>query len=207
MTKTQLIANYSCQEVTADVWEAFFSEHQAAVFSDEASISFDPIFSETDQAKLTSLRERMGDGLQWYFLIYADETPIGWHFGFQKSDLEYFMANTGILPEYQNRKIYSAFLSYIIQRAVDEGFQFITSIHHADNNAVIIPKLKAGFIIQSFGFLIQTMLLESNYGPMIQLVYPAKAIYRKTFSAGFGAKAMSAEMSRLIDASKPNQQP
>jgi hypothetical protein len=43
------------------------------------------------------------------------------------------------------------------------------------------------------------MILESNYGPMIQLVYPAKGIYRKTFSAGFGIKAISAEINKLID--------
>ncbi len=204
MSKTILFANYSVEEVTAETWEAFFSQHQSAVFPDEASVPFEPIFGETEQTKLAKLRERMVGSLQWYFLIFDNETPIGWHFGFQKSELEYFMANTGILPAYQNRKIYSAFLKYIIERVVDEGFQFITSIHHADNNAVIIPKLKAGFIIQVFGFLIQTMILESNYGPMIQLVYPAKDIYRKTFSAGFGAKAISAEMNRLIDESRLN---
>jgi Acetyltransferase (GNAT) family len=199
MNKVTLFADYYVEEVGAEVWEAFFGQHQTTVFPDEASIPFDPIFSDAERAKLTTLRENMAGGLQWYCLIFENETPIGWHFGFQKSELEYFMANTGILPDYQNRKIYSAFLTYIIQRAVDAGFQFITSIHHADNNAVLIPKLKAGFIIQSFGFLIQSMILESNYGPMIQLVYPAKDIYRKTFSAGFGAKAISTEMNKLID--------
>ncbi len=196
--KTRLSQSYSVEEVTAETWEVFFGEHQATVFPDEASIPFDPIFREPEQKKIAKLRENISGSLQWYFLIYDNETPIGRHFGFQKSELEYFMANTGILPEYQNRKIYSAFLKFIIERAVDEGFQFITSIHHADNNAVIIPKLKAGFIIQSFGFLIQTMILESNFGPMIQLVYPAKDIYRKTFNAGFGAKAISTEMNKLI---------
>ena len=199
MSKVSLFARYSVEDVSAETWEGFFGQHQAAVFPDEASIPFDPIFSVAEQTKMAALRANLAGGLQWYFLIYEAETPIGWHFGFQKSDLEYFMANTGILPEYQNRKIYSAFLKYIIGRAVDTGFQFITSIHHADNNAVLIPKLKAGFIIQSFGFLIQTMILESNAGPMIQLVYPAKDIYRKTFSSQFGNRAISAEINTLIN--------
>ncbi|SMB99450.1 conserved hypothetical protein [Hymenobacter roseosalivarius DSM 11622] len=89
------------------------------------------------------------------------------------------MANTGVLPAYQNRGIYSAFLRFIIQQVTDLGFQFLTSIHHSDNNAVLVPKLKAGFLIQSFGYLIQTMLLEAKYGPMIQLVYPTKPEYRQ----------------------------
>jgi hypothetical protein len=199
MSKTHLFQNYYVEEVTAEAWEAFFSEHVAIVFPDEASIPFDPIFSDTEKKKMAVLKRNFDRSSQVYCLILDGETPIGWHFGFQKSELEYFMANTGILPDYQNRKIYSAFLKYIIERAVNDGFQFITSIHHADNNAVIVPKLKAGFIIQSFGFLIQTMILESNYGPMIQLVYPVRDIYRKTFSARFGTKAISEEMNKLIN--------
>ena len=203
MSKIKLFDKYYVEEVTADVWEGFFAEHQAVVFPEEASVSFEPIFSEAEKTKLAALKGNLDKSVQLYFLIFDNEIPIGWHYGFQKSELEYFMANTGILPDYQNRRIYSAFLKYLIERAVNEGFQFITSIHHADNNAVLIPKLKAGFIIQSFGFLIQTMILESNYGPMIQLVYPAKPIYRKMFNSQIGAKAMSDEMGKLISASTP----
>ncbi len=198
MNKTHLLDSYYVQEVSAETWEAVFNQHQTTVFPDEDSIPFDGIFTDDEQAKMAVLKSNLASSLQRYFLIYDGETPIGWHFGFQRSELDYFMANTGIIPDYQGRGIYSAFLKYIIPRILDEGFQFITSVHHADNNAVIVPKLKAGFIIQSFGFLIQTMILESNYGPMIQLVYPAKDIYRKTFSARFGTKAISGEMNRLI---------
>lgn len=108
------------------------------------------------------------------------------------------MANTGILPDYQHRGIYSAFLKFAIARILDEGFQFITSIHHLDNNAVLIPKLKAEFLLQSTGFLIQTMILESNYSTIIQLVYPAKDIYRKLFDSRIGTSALNAEISQQM---------
>ena len=198
MPKTHLFAGYYVEETTAEAWEDFFSQHNALVFPDENSIPFDSIFTEEEKTKLNRLKGNLAGSLQLYFLIYDHETPIGWHFGFQKSELEYFMANTGILPDYQHRGIYSAFLKFAIARILDEGFQFITSIHHLDNNAVLIPKLKAGFLIQSTGFLIQTMILESNHGTMIQLVYPAKAMYRKLFDSRIGTKALNEEIQKQI---------
>ena len=198
MPKVHLFATYYVDEVNAEAWEKFFVQHQALVFPDEESISFDSIFTDDEKTKLARLKANVASSLQLYFLIYDGETPIGWHFGFQRSELEYFMANTGILPHYQHRGIYSAFLTYAINRILDEGFQFITSIHRPDNNAVLIPKLKAGFLIQSTGFLIQTMILESNYGVMLQLVYPAKAVYRRLFDARIGTHALNREISQAI---------
>lgn len=198
MRKVHLFDSYYVEEVGSDEWDAFFSLNQAIVFPDEDSIPFDSIFSEEEKTKLAKLKGNLASSLQLYFLIFDNETPIGWHFGFQKSELEYFMANTGILPDYQNRKIYQAFLKYAIERVLDEGFQFIISVHHLDNNAVLIPKLKAGFLIQSTGFLIQSMILESNYGTMIQLIYPAKEIYRTMFGSRMGTKALNEELGKRM---------
>ena len=197
MTNVQLKDSYFVKEVSFEEWHQFFEEHVNQVFPDEQSISLNFLLNPTEQTKLGSLQANLSQRKELYFLLLDDDKPIGWHFGFQRSELEYFMANTGILPEYQNRKIYSSFLTYAIQRITDEGFQYITSIHHANNNAVLIPKLKAGFLIQSFGFLIQTMILESNYGPMIQLVYPTKTAYRKLFEPQFGIKALNESLTHL----------
>ncbi|WP_046246159.1 GNAT family N-acetyltransferase [Hymenobacter terrenus] len=184
MSKTILFGDYYVAKVSPEEWEEFFSEHEARVFPNEVSLPLDAALSPTEKDKLTKLRQNLTGILSFYFLIYENERPIGWHFGFQRGDLEYFMANTGILPEYQNRKIYSAFLKYAIEQIIEEGFQYITSVHNSDNNAVLVPKLKAGFLIQAMGFLIQPMLLETNYGTMIQLVYPAKDTYRQMFGPG-----------------------
>ena len=201
-TQTPLKDSYSVKEVGFDEWHQFFEEHASQVFPDEQSMALNFLLNPTEKAKLDSLQANLAQRKELYFLLLDGDKPIGWHFGFQRSELEYFMANTGILPNYQNRKIYSSFLTYAIQRITDEGFQYITSIHHANNNAVLIPKLKAGFLIQSFGFLIQTMILESNYGPMIQLVYPTKAAYRKLFEPQFGINALNAALKTDSSASQ-----
>ncbi len=179
MSTTTLFATYSVAAVSAGEWEAVFTQHQARVFPHEQeAASLEPLLSAVEKNKLEELRQNLGAARHLYFLILDGDKPIGWHYGFQRSELEYFMANTGLLPEYQGRGIYSAFLKFIVGQAADAGFQYLTSIHHSDNNAVLVPKLKAGFVLQAFGYLIQTMLLEANAGPMVQLVYPVKAEYR-----------------------------
>lgn len=188
---TLLFGTYSVAEVSFDAWHAVFEQHQASVFPNEqAAISLEPQLSTTEQAKLAGLRHNLAGALHWYFLIFDGAEPIGWHYGFQRSELEYFMANTGILPEYQSRGIYSAFLKFVVERAADSGFQYLTSIHHSDNNAVLVPKLRAGFVLQSFGYLVQTLLLEANTGPMVQLAYPVKEKYRHYLGFQRGVPAL-----------------
>ncbi len=196
--RTLLFSTYSVAEVSAETWETFFGEHVAQVFPDDQTPSLEPFLNATERTQLGALRQNLAQALNLYFLIYDGENPIGWHFGFQRGELEYFMANTGILPAYQGRGIYSAFLKYIVGRLHNEGFQYLTSLHHCDNNAVLIPKLKAGFLIQAMGFLIQPMLLEANASPMLQLVYPMKEIYREQFSARLGNRALKAEVSQRL---------
>ena len=198
MTKTPLFGPYAVAAVSAESWQAFFEQHNATVFPDEHSVSFESLLSATEKDQLAGLRRNLAGVLNLYFLLYDGEQPIGWHFGFQRSELEYFMANTGLLPAYQGRGIYSAFLKFLTADLVGQGFQFLTSIHHCDNNAVLIPKLKAGFLIQALGFLMQPMLLETNYGSMIQLVYPAKPLYREAFNARLGARALAEHVSRQL---------
>ena len=198
MSKTLLFDNYYVAEVGAEEWEAFVTENSALAFPHEQSVSFDPVLTAAERTRLGALRQNLARALTLHLLLYENDTPIGWHYGFQRSELEYFMANTALLPAYQGRGIYSAFLKYAIGRILEEGFQYITSIHHADNHAVLIPKLKAGFLIQAFGLLIQPMLLESNYGTMIQLVYPAKDIYRQVLGYRLGTQALHAEMRRQL---------
>ena len=207
MAQTTLFGSYSVADVRAEVWEAFITQHHERVFPHEVTLPLDGALSQQEQAKLTALRQNMAASLQLYLLVYDGEEPIGWHFGFQRNDIEYHMASTGILPEYQNRGIYSAFLRYAKARIFGEGFQYITSLHRCDNNAVLVPKLKAGFQIQAFGFLIQPMLFEANYGPMVQLICPAKELYRSLFDAKAGTRPLAEQLQQQLPHPPPEPAP
>jgi hypothetical protein len=50
----------------------------------------------------------------------------------------------------------------VLEYARSLGYQLVTSKHYASNNSVLIPKLKAGFIITG-------MALDDKYGLMVHL--------------------------------------
>jgi hypothetical protein len=51
-----------------------------------------------------------------------------------------------------------------IEKVSKDGFQEITSKHHCSNNAVLIPKLKKGFLISGTE-------INTRFGLMISLTY------------------------------------
>lgn|GEM_PF-5556172 len=88
-------------EVDAEQWQAFFARHQARVFPHEpeaASLAY--LLSAPESTRLDQLRQNLSGAQHLYFLLLDGDAPVGWRYGFQRSELEYFMATIGILPEY-----------------------------------------------------------------------------------------------------------
>ncbi len=97
------------------------------------------------------------------FVIYdAANEPIGWSIGEQKESDTFIMQWTGILPEYQNRGIYSAFLRQLLVYLKAIGYARVTSNHFVNNRAVLVAKLKSGFIATG-------MSLDERWGAVLWL--------------------------------------
>lgn len=100
-----------------------------------------------------------------FLIVYnSDNEPIGWSFGNQQDPDTFFMMWTGILPEYQNQGIYSAFLRGFIDYCRALGYARITSNHLVNNRRVIVAKMKAGFVASGFE-------LDERWGAMLRLTY------------------------------------
>jgi ribosomal protein S18 acetylase RimI-like enzyme len=74
------------------------------------------------------------------------------------------MVNSGVLPEFRGRGIYSDLVKAAISHADAHGLFKIISRHVPSNNAVIIPKLRLGFIVSAFEY-------SEVYGPLVHLTY------------------------------------
>lgn len=99
-----------------------------------------------------------------YWAIVHGSDIVGWS-QWQQTDTDTLtMRNTAIDPAHRRKGLYTALLPVVINHARVEGYQRIVSTHHASNNAVIIPKLKAGFIITGLN-------INEKYGAMITLTY------------------------------------
>jgi len=60
----------------------------------------------------------------------------------------------------------------MVQEVTQLGFQRIYSRHRATNNAVLIPKLKAGFVLTS-------LEVSDAFGTMVHLTYFSHPLRRK----------------------------
>lgn len=147
------------------------------VFGD--SLILFPEYSESERAALRSLRSHMGSPLELSYGVFLGDDLVGWHIGEQQSGGEFYMRNSAIIPQHQRKGLYSAMLQVVIKDLLALGFQVISSRHNTTNNAVIIPKLKQGFVITA---------LETTdiFGTLVHLKYFANERRKKTLDFRVG---------------------
>ncbi len=164
---------YEIQEMTTDQLSPLREKYTQTFFDDHSQIfNLRAWLSEQEREKCKSLRENMGTPYELHLGLFFKEDFVGWSVGHQESALIYYMMNSAILPEHRRRGLYTALLKRSVEILEGKGFQKIYSRHHATNNAVIIPKLKAGFMITS-------LEMSDLFGVMVQLSYFPKELRRK----------------------------
>lgn len=109
------------------------------------------IFGQTWQFEY-SPRQVKPDGQPMTWGLYDGETLVGWSHAYPWDENIMYMADTGILPAYQGQGLYSRLLPVMLSAFRAAGYREVVSIHKALNNAVIIPKLRAGFVVQKLGY-------------------------------------------------------
>ena len=183
-------------EIRELAWAEFaphFKAHRDTVFAGDHSYPLSAALDETARAKLTALDQHMADVLDLNLGAFdAEGRLVGWAFGVQESRGRFYMINSAVLPGYRRQGIYSALLRYTLDWVAERGFQVVTSRHAATNNAVIIPKLKAGFTISG-------MELDDVFGTLVHLRYDLNPLRREVLRYRAGDLAPSARVQALFD--------
>ncbi|MCW3128335.1 MAG: hypothetical protein JWO03_3993 [Bacteroidetes bacterium] len=164
MTRIPLFDSYSFRLAEQEEFTAFFEQNRPKVFED---ISYIPVEDYMTGAEMQR-RKDYDDMVRGHyelriFIMYGDEI-IGWHVGRQGMRDTGNMSNTGIFKEHRGKGVYAALLPRVLEIFREQGFAKVYSKHHASNNAVIIPKLKAGFVITGFD-------IDERYGLFVVLTY------------------------------------
>lgn len=156
--------------ISKDEFVPLFKKFRPEIFKENNDIDTYALYTESEKEKITELDQMCTTQYRLYLTAWESEQLVGWSWGFQKSGLEFYMCNSAVFPEYRRKGIYSELIQRVILKAQEDGFQEITSKHHPDNNAVIIPKLKAGFVIQGFE-------INPRFGLLVTLIfYKSKAM-------------------------------
>ncbi len=90
----------------------------------------------------------------------------------QENATTFYMVNSAILKEHRGKGLYRLLVNQCIETLSSKGFQLIYSRHCATNNAVIIPKLKIGFVISK-------MEIDDRFGILIHLHFYTNSDRRK----------------------------
>ena len=186
-----LFGRYTVREMETAEFSPLFRQYRPMVFKHTLDFNIQEALSAEEKSATARLKERMGTPFRLNLGIFHEQEFIGWSFGVQESAEKYYMVNTGIFPQHQNRGIYSALLPGILEIVKGEGFQIVYSRHVATNNKVLIPKLKAGFVISG-------VEISDIFGILVHLSYFFNPLRRKVLDVRAGQAIPDAEVKQYM---------
>ena len=109
------------------------------------------VWSDEQRARFRELDRAMGSKPFTHHIAFMqDGKVVGGYFGMQENFGRYYMCLTALQPHVRRLGVYSSFVGRVLIWANAAGFREVTSRHVADNNAVLVPKLRHGFVITAF---------------------------------------------------------
>ena len=117
---------------------------------DRPGLALEPLFTPEQSAGFRDLDAIVDGRLQHRMLFEAGGSVIGGYWGQQDTFARYYMTVSVFRPEWRGRGLYRALLERVTTAVAASGFREIHSRHRADNNAILIPKLRAGWVIAAF---------------------------------------------------------
>jgi len=128
---------------------------------------------------------------EWYFGVFADREPVAFHYGTPMEPGVFRMRNSAVASAHQGKGLYSALLQAVMTEAIRGGYRRLESLHRADHNGILVPKLKAGFQISG-------LEIDPRLGTLVRLVYFADPLPREMFAFRTGSVPLSKRLSGLL---------
>ena len=174
-TPVTLMEGYTVRSCTREEFrEVFATWGERLVHEDAPVFRFRETYSDVERELLEPLAAAMESLWPLYLLVEKDGALAAWHTGSQDASDTYYMRSSAVVHEHRRKGIYSALLAYVLALVRARGFQVVKSRHRVTNNAVIIPKLAAGFHVSGlqvhdiFGLLVE---LSMHFNPVRAQVF------------------------------------
>lgn len=167
---------YFLREITIEELKEIQKNHHEKVFSNRAGSNYIENLSNEEKEKIKS---RSMNRWQFRVALFHNDEPVGWHYGYAAEPDVYYMQNSAVLESHRNKGLYSKMLASVLEHLKENAFQVVTSLHHPNNAAVIIPKLKLGFVIC-------TMLVHERFRTLIEMKYFFDPERKKHFDEQLG---------------------
>jgi L-amino acid N-acyltransferase YncA len=166
----ELVAGVRMELVDAAAWADAHAGLWEQASERSHGIDVGALASEEERAAVAGLDALLAGELEHRVVLRAGDDVVGAYWGRQESFGRYHMVFSVVHPAWQRRGLYRALLARVMAATAASGFREVYSRHRADNNAVIIPKLAAGFAISGFE-------IAPRYGLLVHLRwYPSDAM-------------------------------
>ena len=96
--------------------------------------------------------------------VFRGDSLVAWTFARPEGANHLHMINSGVAPAERGHGVYSKLVKLVIEHAESHGYVAVLSRHAANNNAVIVAKLKLGFFVSGFEY-------SEVYGPLVRLTF------------------------------------
>lgn len=159
-----LMENYFAKIVDDKTMGEILKNHRKTMFPETVDFNRSAVFSEAEIENFRIKKLSRKPPFRLSYIIEQAGDLVGWCTAYEKDIDEWYMHNTGIFKAHRKKGIYTALLQLMIKYAKENGYPKICSTHIATNNAVIIPKLKAGFVISGLS-------INEKFGIMVELSY------------------------------------
>lgn len=173
-----ILGRYQVHLVDHATWLSSFEAVKDEVFPGDAHMDLSRAWTDAQLKRFEELNAVFGAPLDHNAILVDPEegdAPMAWAYGAQDLRATFYMAITGVHPHWRGRGIYPAYLDRLLGFLGEVGFREAVSRHQADNNGVLIPKLRAGFKISAFE-------ITPNYGLLVHLRYNFSEDMRRVYA-------------------------
>ena len=152
--------------VNPEEWAHAWQEVRPLCFPRDRT-ELESVHTDLEKERFAALGRSLGHDPLCHHLVIRREGSdlVGVVRGSQRLRADWHMSITAINPAFQGLGIYTELLQRLLPIFKQAGFRRVVSRHHADNSSVLVPKLKAGFIITG-------VEISPKRGLMIELSYP-----------------------------------
>ena len=141
------------RELSAEEYNLVFQNWGTVIFDRNHPV-LHPARTRTEE-DARSQRKRQFEDSVWTLRLgaYVNGRLAGWSYSQQSGPDTVHMMISAVLPEFRRQGIYSRLLDSVVERVQQEGYEILTSNHDPANSAVLIAKLKAGFVITGYSVI------------------------------------------------------
>jgi ribosomal protein S18 acetylase RimI-like enzyme len=173
MNESKLPAAFRFVELTNQEYETRWNEWGPKIFDEKSTIlDTRKILSDEEKAQVRELNKNTAQLTRINIGVFKGEDFCGWFSGDQYNYETFYMRNSAILPQYRRQGLYRELMHEVLRRTKEMGFQIVLSRHTTTNNSIIIPKLKAGFVITAIE-------VSDRFGILVHLSYFFNSTRRK----------------------------